>query len=274
VSRLVTMKNLIANIVALIFISDIAKAEIKHEFISQAENSAKIEIFWSKPTNKGKYPLLILVHPHQSWPDKVGGKVFINNNFIKKWSDKGYVVAALSQPGYGESDGSSDFCGERSQQAVIETINFFKKKPFVMSDKVFLYGGSRGAVVSSMVATKQSGLAGVILKSGVYDFIKAYKSYSWFNSIKLSMLWEIGWPSEEKLKSRSAFYFADQIKIPLLVIHGTEDDRADIESAKEFVSKINAAGGQAEFLSVKSEHIIPTTVIEPYMEDFFKKVLK
>jgi phosphoglycolate phosphatase-like HAD superfamily hydrolase len=35
--------------------------------------------------------------------------------------------------------------------------------------------------------------------------------------IKLSMIWEIGWPSEEKLKLRSSFYDADKIKAPLAV---------------------------------------------------------
>lgn len=249
-------------------------AEVNHEFISSTKTNEKIEIFWSKPTDNEKHQLLLMVHPHQSWPDKIGAEVFVKNDSLTKWTNKGFVVVAVSQPGYGKSEGNPDFCGEKSQQVVIDILDHFKNLSFVDGHKMFLYGGSRGAVISSMVATQYSDLAGVILKSGVYDLVKVNESYSWFNPIKLTMLWEIGSLAEEQLKSRSAFYFADKIKIPLLVIHGTKDDRADIESTKLFVDKINSSGGNAELISIESEHIIPMSVIEPYMDAFFKKVLK
>lgn len=252
-----------------------ALAKINHEFIPSTKTNEKIEIYWSKPsTDNVKHPFLLMVHPHQSWPNKIGAEVFVKNDLLVKWTAKGFVVAAVSQPGYGKLEGSPDFCGEKSQQVVIDALNHFKNLDFIDNHKMFLYGGSRGAVVSSIVATQYSDLAGVILKSGVYDLVKASESYSWFNPIKLTMLWEIGSLVEEQLKSRSAFYFADRIKTPLLMIHGTKDDRADIESAKLFANKVNSSGGNAELISVESEHIIPMPMIEPYMDVFFKKVMK
>jgi dipeptidyl aminopeptidase/acylaminoacyl peptidase len=106
--------------------------------------------------------------------------------------------------------------------------------PTVKKDKIFLYGGSRGAVIASMLATRDPLLAGVILKSGIYDMAAAYQSYPWYNMIKLTMIWEIGLFSEVKMNERSAIQKADQIKAPLLIIHGNEDDRASIADAELF----------------------------------------
>lgn len=80
----------------------------------------------------------------------------------------------------------------------------------VKKDSIFVYGGSRGAVIAAMVATKDSRIAGFILRSGLYDFVDAYEKYPWYSSIKLAMIWEIGWNRPDALKERSALYFADQ----------------------------------------------------------------
>jgi hypothetical protein len=69
-------------------------------------------------------------------------------------------------------------------------LQHLRSLPTVKKDKIFLYGGSRGPVIASVLSTQDSQLAGVILKSGVYDMGAAYRSYSWFNLIKLKMIWE------------------------------------------------------------------------------------
>lgn len=258
----------------IIFFGSYSFGSVNHELIVSTNSNKKIELFWSKPDASGLYPVLIMIHPHQTWPDKIGAEVFVKNGSLQRWTDKGFVTVAISQPGYGNSEGAADFCGADSQQAVIETINHFKSLNFVNKDKVFLYGGSRGAVVASMVGAQYPGLAGIVLKSGLYDLVQANDLYEWYNPIRLTMIFEIGWLSDEKLKLRSSFYSADKIKAPLLVIHGTEDDRASMENAKALVNKVNSTGGNAELRPITSEHIIPMSVVEPYMDDFLKKVLR
>jgi dipeptidyl aminopeptidase/acylaminoacyl peptidase len=86
-------------------------------------------------------------------------------------ASRGYVAAALSQPGYGHSDGPSDFCGPFTQDAVVVAIDFLRNQSFVDPNKVVLYGYSRGAIVASMVATKDPKLAAVVLGAGAYNFL-------------------------------------------------------------------------------------------------------
>jgi dipeptidyl aminopeptidase/acylaminoacyl peptidase len=126
-------------------------------------------------------------------------------------------------------------------------------------------------VVASLVAAEEPLLSGIILKSGVYDFVRWSKLRPWYDPVKLAMLWEIGWLSEAKLRERSAIYLAHKIKAPVLIVHGTQDSRAPIELAEQFGKAINDSGGHAEFLKVESEHVIPMTKIDIRMALFMSR---
>jgi len=89
-------------------------------------------------------------------------------------ASRGYVAAAVSQPGYGHSDGPPDFCGPFTQEAVLGVIDFLRTMPVVQPQKIALYGYSRGAIVASMVATQDPQLAAVVLGAGAYDFFRWY----------------------------------------------------------------------------------------------------
>ncbi|HMN66899.1 MAG TPA: prolyl oligopeptidase family serine peptidase [Bdellovibrionales bacterium] len=121
-----------------------------------------------------------------------------------------------------------------------------------------------------MVATTGFPLGGVILKSGVYDFVEWSQERPWYDGIKLTMLWEIGWLTQEKLKERSAIYYADKIKAPVLVIHGSLDDRAPMSIVENFVKTINEVGGSAQLIKVESEHVIPMPKVTGLMEEFMR----
>jgi dipeptidyl aminopeptidase/acylaminoacyl peptidase len=246
---------------------------VQHEFLIASSSQEKIEFYWSKPQGPGPSPLLLLIHPDQDSP-KIGGAMFVKSGQLQFWADHGFVAAAISQPGYGSSDGDADFCGPRTQKATLALLIHLQSLKPVDASKVFVYGGSRGAVVAGMLATLQPpGLRGVILKSGVYDFASWWRSRPWYDLIKLTLFWEIGWPTESKLKERSAFYAADRIKAPLLIIHGTEDKSASYTAAEQFSERVRASGGQPQFVSLASGHVIPMPQINGLMESFIRGVL-
>lgn len=243
---------------------------VEKVFIPSSMGQQAIEVYFTKPSQAGPRPALLLVHPEQDSP-KIGGEMFVKTGQLDFWAEKGYVAMAASQPGYGQSGGKPDFCGPRTQQAIIDVIGYFRKQNFVNPKLFFVYGGSRGAVVASMVATHDLDLRGVILKSGIYDFISWIDSRSWFDPIRLTMVWEIGFLNEFRLRERSAFYQADKIKVPVLVIHGIGDDRAPIGGAESFTNKIISFGGRADLIKVDSGHVIPMTQVNDTIEQFMKR---
>jgi dipeptidyl aminopeptidase/acylaminoacyl peptidase len=177
-------------------------------------------------------------------------------------ASRGYVAASLSQPGYGNSDGPPDFCGPFTQEAVVVAIDFLRKKPFVDPNKVVLYGYSRGAIVASMVATQDPKLAAVVLGAGAYNF------FSWYptplRGIDANIEREAG-TSAEAFRARSAFYHADKIKVPVLLLHGAQDERIPVQQTEAFAEKLQANGITVQLkIFPNARHSIP--IDEQYRE--------
>ena len=136
---------------------------VHKEFLpSSQDNNKKVELFWTRPGGSGPYPTVLLVHGHQEQV-RNGGEAFVKTGRLGILASRGYVAASLSQPGYGNSAGPADYCGPITQDAVLVGLDFLRKQSFVAANKVAIYGYSRGAVVASMVATKDPTLAAVVL---------------------------------------------------------------------------------------------------------------
>ena len=212
---------------------------IQRAFLQHHQNiSKKIEVFWTKPGEPGPWPAILFIHGHQE-QIKNGGEAFVRTGRLGVMASRGYVAAALSQPGYGNSDGPPDFCGPFTQDAVLVAIDFLRNQPFVNPNKVVLYGYSRGAIVASMVATKDPKLAAVVLGAGSYNF------FSWYptplRGIDANIEREAG-TSAEAFRARSAIYHADKIKVPVLLLHGAQDERVPVQQTEAFAEKLQANG--------------------------------
>jgi dipeptidyl aminopeptidase/acylaminoacyl peptidase len=196
-----------------------------------------IELFWTKPEGEGPFPTVLFIHGHQE-SQRNGGQAYVLTGRLGIMARRGYVAAAVSQPGYGNSSGPPDYCGPYTQQTTLVAIDFLRRQPFVKPDKVALFGYSRGAIVAAMVATLDPRLAAVILGAGAYDF------FTWrptLPGISRNLFAEAGM-SAEAFMARSAIYHAQQIRAPVLLLHGTADERIPVQQAEAFAEKLKAAG--------------------------------
>src|SRR5712671_56756 len=143
---------------------------IQRELLPHSRDPAKaVELFWTKPEGNGPFPAVLFIHGHQE-TQRNGGEAYVLTGRLGIMARRGYVAAAVSQPGYGNSSGPPDYCGPFTQQATLVAIDFLRRRPFVNPNKVALFGYSRGAIVAAMVATLDPRLAAVVLGTGAYDF--------------------------------------------------------------------------------------------------------
>ncbi|MEE8304639.1 MAG: alpha/beta fold hydrolase, partial [Candidatus Tectomicrobia bacterium] len=212
---------------------------IHREFLPHSkEETKKIELFWTKPEGSGAWPVVLFVHGHQIG-QRHGGEVYVHGGRLRRMVYRGYVAAAVSQPGYGNSDGPPDFCGPFTQDAVLRAIQFLRDKPFVHPNKVALYGVSRGAIVSAMVAAQDPRLAAVILVAGMYDLDKGYPTG--LHGLDTNIAREAG-ISRQAFNVRSAVYHAEKIRAPVLLLHGASDDRFAPTQVEAFARQLMAHG--------------------------------
>jgi dipeptidyl aminopeptidase/acylaminoacyl peptidase len=213
--------------------------KVRNEFIPHPDDPTKrLEIVWTKPAGDGPWPVIVLIHGHQE-PERPGAAVYARGAQLDRHSARGFVAAAVSQPGYGKSDGPPDFCGPRSQRAVTALVEYLGKQPFVDANRIGLYGYSRGAVVASMAATRMPKLAALVLGAGIYDLKEMYSRLA--EGIQQNIKAEAG-TTDEAFRARSAIFHVDRIKAPTLILHGENDDRATADSARRFGAALEKTG--------------------------------
>ena len=113
---------------------------IERELLPHRWDKTKVvELFWAKPEGNGPFPAIPFIHGYQD-PPRPGGSVFARAGRLGLMAKRGYVAAALSQPGYGNSGGPPDFCGPFTQQAARVALDFLRRQTFVKPGKVALFG--------------------------------------------------------------------------------------------------------------------------------------
>jgi dipeptidyl aminopeptidase/acylaminoacyl peptidase len=244
---------------------------IHSELLPHSENRSKVvELFWTKPEGNGPFPAVLFIHGHQE-TQRNGGEAYVLTGRLGIMARRGYVAAAVSQPGYGNSSGPPDYCGPFTQQATLVAIDFLRRQPFVNPNKVALFGYSRGAIVAAMVATLDPRLAAVVLGAGAYDF------FAWrptLPGISRNLFAEAG-RSAEAFTARSAIYHVQQIRAPVLLLHGTADERIPVQQAEAFAEKLKAAGVRYRFKEFPgAPHSIPINdqyrEVYPFLDEFLR----
>lgn len=209
---------------------------IQREFLQQ--QGKRVELFWARPAEQGRRPTVLFIHGHQE-THRNGGEMYLDNGRLGTMARRGYVAAAISQPGYGNSDGPPDYCGPFTQGAALAVLAHLRAKPFVDPERIAVFGYSRGATVAAMVATRDAQLAGVILGAGVYDFFTWYPTS--MRGINDNISAEAG-TSAAAFRARSAWHHAERIRAPVLILHGERDGRIPVGQAQAFAERLGAAG--------------------------------
>ena len=235
------------------------------------DRTKKVELFWTQPVEDGPYPTILLIHGHQGQV-RNGGESFVRAGRLGSMASQGYVAASLSQPGYVDSDGPPDYCGPFTQAAVLGALEFLRQQPVVHPKKVALYGYSRGAIVASMVATRDPQLAAIVLGAGAYDLASLYPTGH--RGIDVNIRQEAG-TSAEAFRARSALYHADKLKVPVLLLHGARDERIPVQQAEAFAEQLQAHGVAVTLkIFPHATHHIPMDeqyqAISPFLEQFLR----
>ena len=252
-----------------------------------ADKRRQVEMLWQAPdSGEGPWPAVLFVHGFQPpEPDTgfaPGAKAMLEvpprYPLFEMFRQRGFLVAAVSQSGYGNTDGPLDFCGPLSQQAIATAIAALRSHPDVHPKRVFLHGRSRGAVASSVVATGDTGIAGVILESGVYDVKSEYENLLRKNTepyiyIAANIELEAG-KTDEVFIDRSVLLTDRGIPVPTLVLHGMADENTPVRHAIRLEEHLRTRNGDVQLEIFEGEgHQVPAESTAPIIEAFIERVL-
>ena len=224
-----------------------------------------LEAILFRPDGEGPFPVVLLIPGYSRTAyDYIRQGVLL--------AREGYASIAVTQPGFGKSDGPADYVGPKTLKALGAGLDRLKAEPFADRERVGIYGYSRGAMAASLLAVTREDLDAVVLGAGVYDFRKAHDEVT-IEGIRQNMEQESGW-TEEAIADRTSITRMRELKCPVLILHGELDENVPVNQATMLRDELTRLGKAFEVhLFPDHAHSLGPEVM-PLTVDFFDRHLK
>lgn len=215
-----------------------------------ASDGVVIPGWFQPPPGISNPPLVVDIHGGPHGPYHAFG-------FNPDWhllNAMGYAVYAPNfrgSGGYGRGFERAGFgqWGTRMLDDVAEGARHLVEEGMVDGGRICVYGGSYGGYGSAQSLVRHNDLyhCGVII-AGLFDLEKQKARTD-------TRLWYAGGDymdiaignEQQKLREMSPIYHVDQIRAPMLILHGEEDERTPFKGAVEFVEVLEKAGKDMDY---------------------------
>lgn len=180
-----------------------------------------------------KYPLVLLVHggPHG----------FYGPNFMfqtQVFTSRGYVVL-YTNPRGSEAYGQQFACcidknwGDKDYSDIMSGVDALIEKGFIDINKMFVHGWSYGGYMACWIATQTDRFKAICAGASVTNMLSGYGT----SDITLADEYEYGgqpWKDYEHLIKHSAIGHVENVKTPMMLMHGDNDLRVRATQTEEF----------------------------------------
>jgi len=234
------------------------------EYITyKARDGRKIPAILTIPQGEPPFPLI--VHPH--------GGPFVAESVTyderaQMFANNGYLVI---QPQYrGSQNYGLDFyhaafdgegeIGHKMQDDKDDGAMYLVEQGLADPDRMAMYGGSYGGYASLVAASRTPQLYKCVIASAVVSDPIIQTNYLRFDL-------DDGWESQQFLEAWdnavSPVDEAAKVNIPILVIHGTVDQRTPPEQAKRYLKALDKHGKNYKYIELKNaDHFYSTWTYE------------
>lgn len=148
------------------------------------------------------------------------------------------VVIGSQYRGGGKSNGKDQLGGDDLHD-VIKLIDFCEERfTFADMDDFCVSGASRGGMMTYMAARQDKRIKRIISVSGVSDLFQSCKEREDMREATKDCIGSYPEDAPEEYKKRSAVYWADEIKVPVLLIHSKGDKQVSYKQAEDIYAKL------------------------------------
>lgn len=173
--------------------------------------------------------------------------------------------------GWGKSEGRDD-CGLFQSDDTVRVGEWLALQPGIDSARIGILGFSQGGQVALQAASRSDQFK-IVIAVGPATDVSRWADTTSHGSIS----YYIAENCKPKWRERSPLFVADQIKVPVLLIHGAEDTRVPTEQSQLMHQSIQEAGGKAELRLVQglghSFHRFHWNIVWPWIIETLDKTL-
>jgi dipeptidyl aminopeptidase/acylaminoacyl peptidase len=216
-----------------------------------ARDGKKIPAFVTRPQGKGPFPLVVMPH---------GGPFVAETVSYDPWAqmlaNNGYMVL---QPQYrGSKNYGLDFYqagfidggegGKKMQDDKDDGVKYLISKGDVAADRVAMFGWSYGGYAALIAAAREPNIYQcVIAGAAVADNLQQVNYYrsriEGAQAVEQLNFWD---------DSISPIKEASKVNVPMLIIHGSVDQRVPIKHSDKYVKELEKYGKSFEYIELEN----------------------
>ncbi len=186
----------------------------------------------------------------------------------------GFSVFCSQYTGNAGSEGKDECGGKEDIQSVIDLYECIKESEISDESKISMWGDSRGGMMTYILINEVNWIKSGVINCAPTDIENNYKLRLKLKEFRRDM-YDVDSGLENK--KRSALYLVDKFpkNVPLIIFHGTKDDRAPLEDTLKLALELSKAGIDYNLHILDDQHCLPLYkkfVLERGV-DFIKKNL-
>ena len=188
-------------------------------------------------TPKVKQPVIVFNRGSYTWTEFAGEYL----TMFHRLASAGFVVVAPMYRGSGGAPGRDEL-GGADLDDLLSTVAVIRQLPAADAGKVFMYGESRGAMMTYQALREHYPMLAAAVYGGFTDIRPLADPGGRFAQMALTI-----WPDYKERRSeiawrRSAIDWAEKIDTPVLIMHGGADEDVSPSHALALATKLQELG--------------------------------
>lgn len=223
------------------------KNKLECNWFSYQVDGIAVEGFYLKAKNINAEKLPVVIFNHGGNARSINRLKYIVGTALPL-AKKGYLVVGSLYRGARITTAPNpnelaDEFGGADVKDVLALLPIIDSMPYADTKRIGLYGVSRGVIMAYRAAAQSKRFSALISVGGPVDLVAASQQRPEMEKFVLSKFIPNYWQNKDlELKKRSAIFWAEKLprSMPILLIHGTKDDRVELSQSIAMAKKLDA----------------------------------
>lgn len=173
--------------------------------------------------------------------------------YLHQLAKAGFVVMASNYRGAAGSAGRDEFGGHDLNDvlnlfAIAATLNYVDMK------NIFMLGYSRGGIMTYQAIKAGAPIRAAAVVGAPTDIKEDDAQRPEMMRIYRNLWPDFNAPDDAAFKRRSAYYWAEEINVPILIMHGNYDDRVAVTQATKMAARLQSLGKDCKLIIAEDDH--------------------